>query len=46
MQEFDSVLTFAIDFGSNCIYRDIETSRMRFLKVGDGRTGPPTARGS
>jgi RNA polymerase sigma factor (sigma-70 family) len=34
MQEFDSVLKFVIDAGSDSIYRDIETSRMRFLKVG------------
>ena len=34
MQEFDSVLTFAIDAGSDAIYRDAQTSRMRFLKVG------------
>ena len=34
MQEFDSVLTFAIDTGTDSTYRDIETSRMRFLKVG------------
>ncbi len=34
MQEFDSTLTFAIDMGKDSIYRDIETSRMRFLKVG------------
>jgi RNA polymerase sigma factor (sigma-70 family) len=34
IQEFDSVLKFAIDAGSDSIYRDIETSRMRFLGVG------------
>jgi RNA polymerase sigma factor (sigma-70 family) len=34
MQEFDSVLTFAIDAGSDSIYRDIVTSRMRFLRIG------------
>jgi RNA polymerase sigma factor (sigma-70 family) len=34
MQEFDSVLTFAIDAGSDAIYRDNQTNRMRFLKVG------------
>jgi RNA polymerase sigma factor (sigma-70 family) len=34
MQEFDSVITFAIDTGSDAIYRDTETTRMRFLKVG------------
>jgi sugar lactone lactonase YvrE len=34
IQEFDSVLKFAIDIGSDAIYRDIETSRMRFLRVG------------
>ncbi len=34
MQEFDSVLTFAVDIGKDSIYRDIETSRMRFLKLG------------
>ncbi len=34
MQEFDSVMTFAIDIGADAIYRDLETSRMRFLRVG------------
>jgi len=34
VQEFDSVLKFAIDIGKNSIYRDNETSRMRFLKLG------------
>ncbi|MDR3618041.1 MAG: sigma-70 family RNA polymerase sigma factor [Paludisphaera borealis] len=34
MQEFDSALTFAIDVGTDAIYRDVETSRMRFLKLG------------
>ena len=33
IQEFDSVLKFAIDLGSDSIYRDVETHRMRFLKV-------------
>ena len=34
MQEFDSTLTFAVDVGKQSIYREIETSRMRFLQVG------------
>jgi RNA polymerase sigma factor (sigma-70 family) len=34
MQEFDSVITFAVDTKSDTIYRDTETSRMRFLRVG------------
>ncbi|WP_406699717.1 sigma-70 family RNA polymerase sigma factor [Singulisphaera sp. Ch08] len=34
MQEFDSVLTFAIDLGSDAIYRDLATKRMRFLRIG------------
>ena len=33
MQEFDSALSFAIDVASDAIYRDVETSGMRFLKV-------------
>ena len=33
MQEFDSVLSFAIDVASDAIYRDVETSRMRFLTI-------------
>jgi hypothetical protein len=33
-QEFDSVLKFVIDVPSDAIYRDIETSRMRFFRVG------------
>ncbi len=50
MQEFDSVLTFAVDTGQDSIYRDIETSRMRFLKVGTDEelkvpnVGPPDHR--
>jgi hypothetical protein len=50
IQEFDSVLTFAIDVGSDAIDRDTETSRMRFLKVGTGEgvkvpnVGPPDHR--
>jgi hypothetical protein len=34
LQEFDSVLTFAIDVGSDAIYRKVETRRMRFLRIG------------
>jgi RNA polymerase sigma factor (sigma-70 family) len=34
MQENDSLLTFAVDVDQDAIYRDIVTSRMRFLKVG------------
>jgi RNA polymerase sigma factor (sigma-70 family) len=34
IQEFDSVLTFAADVGSDSMYRDIETHRMRFLRIG------------
>jgi len=50
MQEFTSVLTFAIDIGKDSIYRDNETSRMRFLKVGTDEevkvpnVGPPDHR--
>ncbi len=33
MQEFDSVLKFATDVDSDAIYREIETRRMRFLKL-------------
>ena len=33
-QVSDSVLRFAIDTGRNALYRDVETSRMRFLKPG------------
>ena len=36
MQEFDSVLTFAFDAGSNSLYRDIETSR---IAIPQGRRG-------
>jgi RNA polymerase sigma factor (sigma-70 family) len=34
IQEFDTALTFAIDVGADAIYRDVETRRMRFLRVG------------
>jgi RNA polymerase sigma factor (sigma-70 family) len=34
MQEFDSVLAFAVDVGADALYRDVETSRMRFFKLG------------
>ena len=46
MQEFDSALTFAIDMGKDSIYRDIETSRMRFLKVGTNEEVRVPERGS
>jgi RNA polymerase sigma factor (sigma-70 family) len=36
MQEFDSTLKFAIDTKLDAIYRDVETKRMRFLKLGTG----------
>jgi RNA polymerase sigma factor (sigma-70 family) len=34
LQEFDQVLTFAVDLGADALYRDIETNRMRFFKLG------------
>jgi hypothetical protein len=34
LQEFDSTLTFDVDTAADAIYREIETSRMRFLKPG------------
>jgi hypothetical protein len=34
MQEFDRVLKFAIDLDSDSIYRDVETRRMRSLRIG------------
>jgi RNA polymerase sigma factor (sigma-70 family) len=34
MQDFESVLTFALDVNAEAIYRDSTTSRMRFLKIG------------
>jgi len=34
MQEFESVLKFAVDAKEDALYRDVETSRMRFLKLG------------
>ena len=34
MQEFDSTLSFAVDVRKSSIYRDFETSRMRFFQVG------------
>ncbi|WP_206107904.1 sigma-70 family RNA polymerase sigma factor [Paludisphaera rhizosphaerae] len=33
-QQFDSVLKFAVDVNRDALYRDVETSRMRFLKIG------------
>jgi RNA polymerase sigma factor (sigma-70 family) len=50
LQEFESVLTFAIDIHKDSIYRDIETKRMRFLKTGTDEeikvpnVGPPDHR--
>jgi RNA polymerase sigma factor (sigma-70 family) len=50
IQEFDRVLKFAIDLGSDSIYQDVETRRMRFLKIGTDEevkipnVGPPDHR--